>query len=670
MNRLLQAISFLILSSLLFFSCKVADSPEISTSSEIDMTTEPELTDTATIDLRDYVLVLPAFSADTLCDACDAFYKELKARGATPAAYNDDLLVPGVFEEAEKEILVGNTNREESQQAAVGLAEDQFTIRIIGTKLVIAGGCDNAVMAGLEYLLESVLPAGSATLSLPSDIILTAELPEPEPDTPGTDDPDTEDPDTPESPEADPLHPLSGLTVYGFADSYFTGKDLPQEDVWVNMMAKSYGWNYTNYSRGGCTVSDYTTDRNPMVSRLDALDTSNADAVDLILFEGGTNDRGQRVPFGELDSTDTKTFSGAINVTVSYLLEAFPNATVVCISSFNHENPGSEANGYVGTIADYAEKFCETVAHSFGDNPRVALFRACDPEVSGIDVNSADFRKNYCESENDASHLNRQGMLLMRQAIEPFLTALFEPTYEELDMLRVLAIGDSLFAGDKLGSNKVWLQLLANKYGWDFQNAGRNGSTVSNYVTTRAPMVDRWATELNRENAEMVDLIFVEGGPNDCGQGVPLGEVDSLDPATFCGAWNRMVQGLLDTYPNAMIVFVTPWKLTGGSSPYGGYTDYANCIIECYENNYITNPRVCLLDAGDTEVSDVDMDSSDFRELYSLASSDRFHLNAEGMERLARRLEPLLAELLSDADASDTSLPSIATGETGQSGAA
>lgn len=648
MNRLLQIVSFLILSALLFCSCKGSDSPDTSTSSKIDISTPPELTDPTEIDLRDYALVLPAFSAEALCDACDAFYQALSERGATPAAYSDDLLVPGRYEEAEREILVGGTNREESEEAAAGLGEDQFTIQIIGTKLVIAGGCDDAVIAGLEYFLDSVLPAGSATLSLPVSITLQAELPEPDnPDTPGT---GTDDPDTPEAPEADPLHPLSGLTVYGFADSYFTGKELPQEDVWVNMMAKTYGWSYTNYSRGGCTISDYTTDRNPMVARLETLNTADADAVDLILFEGGTNDRGQRVPFGELDSTDTKTFSGAVNVTVSYLLETFPNATVVCISPFNHENPGSEANGYVGTIADYAERFCETVAHSFGSHPRVALFRACDPEVSGIDVNDADFRKSYCESENDASHLNREGMLLMRQAIEPFLTGLFEVSYDELDALRVLAIGDSLFAGDKLGGDKVWLQLLANKYGWNFQNAGRNGSTVSNYVTNRAPMVDRWATELSRADAEEVDLIFVEGGPNDCGQGVPLGDVDSLDPATFSGAWNRMVQGLLETYPNATIVFVTPWKLTGGS-PYG-YTEYANRIIACYEANYAQNPRVRLLDAGDTEVSGVDMNSADFRELYSQAANDRFHLNAEGMERLARRLEPLLAELLSEASAS------------------
>ena len=97
-------------------------------------------------------------------------------------------------------------------------------------------------------------------------------------------------------------------------------------------------------------------------------------------------------------------------------------------------------------------------------------------------------------------------------------------------------------------------------------------------------------------------------------------------------------------------MFVTPWKLTGGS-PYG-YTEYANRIIACYEANYAQNPRVRLLDAGDTEVSGVDMNSADFRELYSQAANDRFHLNAEGMERLARRLEPLLAELLSEASAS------------------
>ena len=639
-----RLISFLLFLVFVFCACIGEQKPLPANSSGIDISTDPELTDAPGLDLRAYTLILPIGSADELTDACDAFYRTLTARGAAPAAYRDDLLIPGVSEEDPCEILIGSTNRAQSQEAAAGLVEDEFTIRIVDAKLVIAGGSDAAVIAALDYFVDAVLPADSAVIALPEAITLRAGLPAPGPDvTPGPD-----DPDAPELP-ADPLHPLSGLTVYSLGDSYFTGKELPQQEVWVNRLAAAYGWDYTSYSRGGCTVSDYPSGRNPMVSRLDALDASRAGKVDLILFEGGTNDRGERVPFGSLDSTDTKTFSGAVNATVSYLLDTFPNATVVCISPFNYENPGSEANGYVGTIADYAEKFCETVAHSFGDHPRVALFRACDPSVSGVDMNSADFRRSYCEAENDASHLNREGMLLMQRAMEPFLTDLFEVRYGELEDLRVLAIGDSLFAGDDLGRDGVWLQLLAGKYGWDFQNAGINGSTVSNYVTNRAPMVDRWATELSREDPETVDLIFLEGGPNDCGQGAPLGEVGSLDSATFAGAWNRMVQGLLETYPNAVIVFVTPWKLTGGS-PYG-YTEYAECIIACYEQLYAGHPRVRLLDAGDSGVSGVDMNSAAFRELYSLAPNDRFHLNAQGMERLARRLEPPLAGLLADAPA-------------------
>ena len=45
MNRLLQIVSFLILSALLFCSCKGSDFPDTSTSSKIDISTPPELTD-------------------------------------------------------------------------------------------------------------------------------------------------------------------------------------------------------------------------------------------------------------------------------------------------------------------------------------------------------------------------------------------------------------------------------------------------------------------------------------------------------------------------------------------------------------------------------------------------------------------------------------------------
>ena len=53
------------------------------------------------------------------------------------------------------EILVGETNREESQRILAELSEGEFAVECVGRKLVIVGRGDKAVEKAVEWFLES-----------------------------------------------------------------------------------------------------------------------------------------------------------------------------------------------------------------------------------------------------------------------------------------------------------------------------------------------------------------------------------------------------------------------------------------------------------------------------------------------------------------------------------
>ena len=55
------------------------------------------------------------------------------------------------------EILIGNTARSESQNAISGLGADEYVIRVVGHKIVIAGSSNRATLAGVRHFITQVL---------------------------------------------------------------------------------------------------------------------------------------------------------------------------------------------------------------------------------------------------------------------------------------------------------------------------------------------------------------------------------------------------------------------------------------------------------------------------------------------------------------------------------
>ena len=204
--------------------------------------------------------------------------------------------------------------------------------------------------------------------------------------------------------------------------------------------------------------------------------------------------------------------------------------------------------------------------------------------------------------------------------------------------ITMYAMGDSYFGGSDLGKEGTWVNLLGNKYGMDFVNYGIGGSTMSDYVTTNNPMVQRYKT-MKKGDA---DIILLEGGRNDRTKEVPIGDFESRDSKTFMGSINIMLDGMLETYPNALIILVTPWYHTGKVSATGlSNVDYANAMRDLAE--YRNDKRIVCLYAADPNTIGVNMNDESFRTKYCIKPTDVSHLNAEGMKYVLPFMEQFIA---------------------------
>ena len=158
---------------------------------------------------------------------------------------------------------------------------------------------------------------------------------------------------------------------------------------------------YRNDGIGGSTVSDFTTDRNPMVRRNS---TDFASKANVILLEGGRNDRTVGVPIGKNTDTDTKTFLGALNTMIDKYLAECPDALIILVTPWYHT--GAASTGY--NNVDYANAMVALA--EYRNDPRVTCINAADKDATGVNMNDASFRSKYCIKPDDVSHLNEAGM--------------------------------------------------------------------------------------------------------------------------------------------------------------------------------------------------------------------------------------------------------------------
>ncbi len=208
---------------------------------------------------------------------------------------------------------------------------------------------------------------------------------------------------------------------------------------------------------------------------------------------------------------------------------------------------------------------------------------------------------------------------------------------DALEGLTVNALGDSYFGGSGLPQAQIWLNLWAKKYGMEMHNYGIGGSTVT--YGGHEPMCVRYANMQNNN----ADIVILEGGRNDFNGQFPLGELSSEDITTYMGAWNVLIDGVREKYPNAMIVMISPWNF-----PYEGgkalqREDYIGAMRAVAEAQ-----GVYFIDASVKKDTGVDMESPYFRREYCKNENDVSHLNAEGMKLVMPNFDKLIAACYED----------------------
>ena len=350
--------------------------------------------------LSEYVIVVPAGKKNVFKDAISLINSTVSSMIGSELEVRED-----IDSEAECEILVGNVNRAEALEYYEGVGEYDSGYTMIGKKVLVVGLSANLLRQSARlfnnYILENdtkgevLMISGVENIYHDEPVLSEYEK-------------------WIENSKTKYYNPvLERLTINALGDSYFEGQGLPSEQVWLSLLDAKYNMNMNNYGKGGSTISNYVTSNNPMCQRY--LSMAN-NKPDIILFEGGRNDFNKGVPIGSVDSTDTKTFSGALNVTIEGLKKKYPNAMIICISNWNFPGSSSGLN-----YASYANAM-ESVAKKQG----VYFIKACDPNVSGIDMSSENFRKEYSMKTSDISHLNYAGMKIAMSNFEPIIAEYYQ----------------------------------------------------------------------------------------------------------------------------------------------------------------------------------------------------------------------------------------------------
>ncbi len=217
----------------------------------------------------------------------------------------------------------------------------------------------------------------------------------------------------------------------------------------------------------------------------------------------------------------------------------------------------------------------------------------------------------------------------------------------ELKGISANFLGDSITEGcGTTGSDKSYHQVLAKNAGMKIaRNYGVGGTRIAEQMDKSHddPKWNRSFCERFSSMDEDASLIVVFGGTNDFGHGdAPLGSMTDRTPETFYGACHYLMEGLINKYPYATVVIMTPIHrcsedviLNERGIRTAPLKEYVRIIKEVAE--YYALP---LLDLW--SVSGIQPRVEINKKLYC---PDGLHPNDLGHELIAKRLEGFLKTL-------------------------
>ena len=147
------------------------------------------------------------------------------------------------------------------------------------------------------------------------------------------------------------------------------------------------------------------------------------------------------------------------------------------------------------------------------------------------------------------------------KSVEIYLIVFYEEmTILELKGKKVYFLGDSITEGVGASEyDKSYVPVFSKLSGAEVENYGIGGTRIARQVEKTQEQWDRDFVGRVDEMKENADVVVVFGGTNDFGHGdAEIGDFNSRSEYTFYGAMHSLCMKLLNKYPMAQIIFVTP----------------------------------------------------------------------------------------------------------------
>lgn len=216
----------------------------------------------------------------------------------------------------------------------------------------------------------------------------------------------------------------------------------------------------------------------------------------------------------------------------------------------------------------------------------------------------------------------------------------------KLEGKKINFLGDSITWGVGTGGEEHTF--------WSVLGA-RTGATVRGYGISGTRIARQHNCQWDQDNQHYVarvdtmdadaDVVVIFGGTNDWGHGdAPIGRPEDREDTTFYGAMHALCRKLIERYPTAVIVFMTPLHRVGDDRPqYNDVGMRLDVTLEEYSRiitevaNYYALP---VMDARHISGMQPEIESNRARYM-----PDGLHPNDAGHLLLADRLQAFLESL-------------------------
>ena len=211
----------------------------------------------------------------------------------------------------------------------------------------------------------------------------------------------------------------------------------------------------------------------------------------------------------------------------------------------------------------------------------------------------------------------------------------------ELKGKKINFLGDSITAGvgvpepdGVLQMEYAFISLVAKKTGAECRNYGKGGTSIVKLTWSERVDFNHRADEMDRD----ADLVVIFGGTNDFGHCERIGTPQDRTIDTFYGAVYSLFYKVVEMFPNAPVVVITPFHRYGENLfrvPGAPLSEYRRVILEMAEEFSLP-----VLDIW--AESGIQPQLAQHREQFM---PDGLHPNIRGHERLADMIVKFLEEL-------------------------